>query len=72
MVVDIKHPRMGDIKTFNNPIMFDEHSVGIAPGENPLEPEIGEHDAEVLQQLLGLSEEEVARLREEGVLWAGV
>lgn len=71
MVVDIKDPKMGEIKTFNNPIMFDAHSVGIAPGDNPLAPGIGEHNAQILQQLLGLSEEEVTALRERGVLWAG-
>ena len=31
-------------------------------------PELGEHTAEVLQQELGMDDDEVARLRESGVI----
>lgn len=71
MVVDINHPALGNIKTFNNPIMFDGKSAGIAPGDNPLEPGIGEHNAEVLARYLEMTPKEIASLRDEGVLWTG-
>lgn len=71
MVVDIDHPRLGKIKTFNAPIMYDRQSVGIAPGENPLEPQLGEHNAEVLEQLLGLGPDKIRALHDAGALWTG-
>ena len=52
MVVDIDHPRLGHIQTYNNPIMFDRRSIGIQPGENPQAPEIGESNETVLRELL--------------------
>jgi crotonobetainyl-CoA:carnitine CoA-transferase CaiB-like acyl-CoA transferase len=71
MVVEIDHPRLGKIKTFNAPIMFGQQSIGIAPGENPLEPELGEHNAEVLEQILGFDSDKVRSLYDSGALWTG-
>lgn len=71
MVMDIDHPRLGKIKTYNNPIMFNCRSVGIQPGENPMAPEIGQDNAAVLEELLGLSAEAVDNLYEKNVLWHG-
>jgi crotonobetainyl-CoA:carnitine CoA-transferase CaiB-like acyl-CoA transferase len=69
MVVDIDHPRLGKIKTYNNPIMFDGKNLGIEKGENILDPEIGESNAQVLHDLLGMKDDEIAKLYENGVLW---
>ncbi len=71
MVVDIDHPRLGKIKTYNDPIMFDQRSIGVQPGENPVSPEIGQDNEEVLSTLAGLSEADIQRLYQEGVLWHG-
>lgn len=71
MVVDIDHPRLGKIKTFNAPIMFGQESIGIAPDENPLEPELGQHNAEVLEQILGFDSDKIRELYDSGTLWTG-
>jgi crotonobetainyl-CoA:carnitine CoA-transferase CaiB-like acyl-CoA transferase len=69
MVVDIEHPKLGEIKTFNLPIKFASGELGIEPGENPLEPELGQDTTEVLRQLLGLDDHEIARLKEQKTIW---
>ena len=69
MVVDIDHPRLGHIKTYNNPIMFNRQSIGVQPGENPQAPEIGESNETVLRELLGLSQEEIEALYASQALW---
>jgi CoA:oxalate CoA-transferase len=70
MVVDIEHPKLGSIKTFNFPIKFFGNEMGIKPGENPLDPEIGEHNDEVCKNILGLSDEEIEKLKQEKTLWS--
>lgn len=69
MVVDVDHPKLGRVKTFNLPIKFFETQVGVQPQENPSDPELGQHSAEVLQEALNLSEGEIARLRAGGIIW---
>ena len=70
MVVDIDHPKMGPVKTFNLPIKFFDTTVGIEEGENPLDPSLGEHTAEVLQSILGITDDELVQLKKEGAIWA--
>jgi crotonobetainyl-CoA:carnitine CoA-transferase CaiB-like acyl-CoA transferase len=73
MVVGIDHPILGDIKTYNDPILFDGRSVGVAPGEHPLEPGLGEHASGILRSRLGLSDEEIeAYVKEGGLVGNGV
>ena len=69
MVVDIDHPKLGKVKTFNLPIRFFGAEMGIERGENPLDPELGRDSAEVLRGLLGLGEDEIDRLRKQKVIW---
>jgi len=69
MVVDIDHPKLGKVKTFNLPIRFFGAEMGIERGENPLDPELGRDSAEVLGGLLGLGEGEIERLRKQKVIW---
>ncbi|MBU2511422.1 CoA transferase [bacterium] len=71
MVVDIDHPALGQIKTFNLPIKFFDNEMGIQPGENPLEPTVGEHNSQIFREVLGLSEAEIDDLKKEQVIWAG-
>lgn len=70
MVVDVDHPRLGQVKTFNLPIKFFHHNVGVKPGEVPLDPELGQHSNEVLKNYLGMTDTEIEELRKEQVIWA--
>ncbi|MEW6262448.1 MAG: CoA transferase [Thermodesulfobacteriota bacterium] len=70
MVVDVNHPQLGSVKTFNLPIKFFEARVGVRPGENPADPGLGEHTAETLKRFLGLSDGQIERLKAEEVIWA--
>lgn len=69
MVVDVEHPKLGQVKTFNLPIKFSGSRVGVQPQENPTDPGLGQHSAEVLEGMLKMSAEEIGRLRQEGILW---
>ena len=69
MVVDIDHPKLGQVKTFNLPIKFFGAPVGVKPGEIPLDPEVGQHSSEILKSYLGKTDAEIADLRKEKVIW---
>lgn len=69
MVVDVDHPRLGPVKTFNLPIKFFAAPVGVQPGESPADPALGQHSAEVLGELLRLDGKAIDGLRQEGVIW---
>lgn len=70
MVVDVDHPRLGKVKTFNCPIKFFSADTGATPGQNPHDPELGENTNEVLGKYLGKNDAEIEALRKEGVIWA--
>ncbi|KFH47202.1 Succinate--hydroxymethylglutarate CoA-transferase-like protein [Hapsidospora chrysogenum ATCC 11550] len=63
MVVDIDHASCGPIRMVNTPVKY-SHSK---PGIRSAPPTLGQHTGEVLGDL-GLSESEVAALREQGVV----
>jgi len=69
MVVDVDHPKLGKVKTFNLAIKFFEHEVGVQSGENPADPGLGEHTADMLKSLLGMSDEEINRLKAGKAIW---
>jgi CoA:oxalate CoA-transferase len=69
MIVDIDHPKLGQVKTYNVPIRFQDVSVGVEPGANPHDPDLGEHSKEVLKTFLGKTDTDIDSLREEGVIW---
>jgi crotonobetainyl-CoA:carnitine CoA-transferase CaiB-like acyl-CoA transferase len=58
MVVEVEHPVLGPIPIVNRPIKFDEKQP--KPAAPPV---LGQHTDEILAQVLGLSAEEIARLR---------
>jgi CoA:oxalate CoA-transferase len=64
MLVELPHPRLGVWRYPNTPIRLSRTPGGVRA--NP--PELGEHTREVLQEWLGLSPQEVDRLRREGVV----
>ncbi|MFJ7726808.1 CaiB/BaiF CoA transferase family protein [Neobacillus sp. NPDC097160] len=69
MVVDVQHPVLGDVKLPNLPIKFFDRNIGLQNGDTPIEPQLGEHNKEVLQSVLGIDENEINRLRELGVIF---
>jgi crotonobetainyl-CoA:carnitine CoA-transferase CaiB-like acyl-CoA transferase len=64
MKVEVPHPVSGTVPLVRNPIRLSE--TPIEYGTPP--PMLGEHTDEVLQGVLGMSREEIARLREQRVL----
>ena len=64
MIVDMPHPLEGTMKVVACPIKFTETK----PSIRATAPLHGEHTEEILKGVLGLSEEEVARLKKEGAV----
>ena len=62
-VVEVDHPTRGAYKSVGNPIKLSD-----SPAEVKRSPLLGEHTDEVLTELLGYSAEEVASLKERGVV----
>ncbi|EFQ24485.1 Formyl-CoA transferase [Aminomonas paucivorans DSM 12260] len=64
MIVPVAHPVAGELKMPGVPIKFSETPASIA-GPAPL---LGEHVGAIYGGLLGMSEEEIRKLREEGAI----
>lgn len=64
-IVDLEHPELGKIRDIGAPFKLPE-SPG---GPRRPAPLLGQHDAEVYGTLLGLSAEDLARLRRDGVIY---
>ncbi|WP_208278383.1 CaiB/BaiF CoA transferase family protein [Massilia oculi] len=64
MAIDLPHPSAGRVKLVRNPIRMSATPAtsGMAP------PLLGQHTTEVLREVLGRSEEEIATLRERGIV----
>jgi len=64
MAIDLPHPSAGQVKLVRNPIRMSATPAtsGMAP------PLLGQHTTEVLREVLGRSEEEIATLRERGIV----
>ena len=63
-VVEFDHPEAGKVKVMGYPVRFSATPARIVREA----PEFGQHTEEVLNELLGLSWEEIAALRGEGVV----
>ena len=63
MVVDLEHPDRGRFPMLGNPVRLSSSDTEVRRA-----PLLGEHTAEVLGGLLGLSDAEVAELRKDGVV----
>lgn len=64
MIVEVKQPRVGNLRIIGSPFYMSE-----TPGEvRAPAPLLGEHTTEILTRLLGYSEEDVKALRAKGVV----
>ena len=63
MVVRVDHPQSGSVDVPGNPVR-----LSASPTDIERAPLLGEHSAEVYEELLGLNEAELTRLREAGVV----
>jgi crotonobetainyl-CoA:carnitine CoA-transferase CaiB-like acyl-CoA transferase len=64
MVAEMPHPTAGQVKNIISPFRFEDQATmhHVAP------PLLGQHTSEVLGQLLGMAQEQLAGLQEKGVL----
>ncbi|RJS88965.1 CoA transferase [Candidatus Bathyarchaeota archaeon] len=64
MIVTLEHPTAGVVQVPNFPIKFEKTPGGVwTPA-----PTLGQHNEEILRNLLGYSKEEIEALRKEGVI----
>lgn len=64
MVVEVPHPTIGSLKLIGPPFILSETPAAVR--SHP--PLLGEHTDEVLRELLGYSDEDIAALHEDGVV----
>jgi CoA:oxalate CoA-transferase len=64
MVVEIEHPEIGVYEALGNPIKSSEME-DVAPSAPPL---LGQHTDAILSDLLGMSDDDIAALREDGTI----
>jgi formyl-CoA transferase len=63
MIVDVDYPVRGTYKTVGSPIKLSD-----SPAEITRPPLLGEHTAELLSEICGVSAEDVARMKQAGVV----
>ena len=63
MIVEVPHPQRGSFKTVGSPLKLSDSEVDITSS-----PLLGEHTAEVLEQVMGYGQDEVEKLRQDGVI----
>lgn len=64
MIAEIPHKRLGKWRVANTPFKLN----GASSGPQGPSPDLGEHTEEVLQEILGLSRSDVARLKSLGII----
>ncbi|KAK9446548.1 CoA-transferase [Limtongia smithiae] len=64
MIKDIDHPSCGPMKLINTPVKYSYSTPGIRTPP----PTLGQHTDEILGGVLGLGDEEIKTLRDEGVV----
>ncbi len=63
-VVELQHPSLGPIKTLGLPIFMSDSPARL----DRAAPCLGQHSAEILSDLLGYSEDQIAQLQDDGVV----
>jgi crotonobetainyl-CoA:carnitine CoA-transferase CaiB-like acyl-CoA transferase len=64
MVLEQVHPSAGSVRTVRNPVVFSESALEYQQAP----PVLGEHTEEVLRELLGKDEVEIAWLKQDGIV----
>ena len=64
MVKEMEHEWCGPIKMVNTPVKYSESK----PGIRTVPPMLGQHTDEVLREVLGLADEDIAALKAEGAV----
>ena len=64
MVKEVDHPACGPMKLVNTPVKYSYSTPSIRTPP----PTLGQHTDEVLRDVLGFSESDIARLKEEGTV----
>jgi CoA:oxalate CoA-transferase len=64
MIIDVNHPTAGRFKVVNTPFRFSRTPSRV----EQVSPELGGHTQDVLGQLLGITETEIAELKKSGVI----
>ena len=62
MIVEMDHPARGKMKVINNPIKFSDTKTAI----RSTSPQLGQHTAQVMAEVLGLSAGQIEALKENG------
>jgi crotonobetainyl-CoA:carnitine CoA-transferase CaiB-like acyl-CoA transferase len=63
MIIEFEHPKAGRIRQPNFPIKFSKNRIVTRPA-----PVLGQDNEDILRNLLGYTDEEIATLRREGVI----
>lgn len=64
MVIEVDHPACGPMKLVNTPVKYSYSEPNIRSPP----PTLGQHTNEVLQDVLGMSADDVERLKSQGVV----
>ncbi len=64
MVAEVDHPACGPMKLVNTPVKYSYSTPSIRTPP----PTLGQHTDEVLRDVLGLSESDIASLKGEGIV----
>ena len=62
-IVEVDHPERGKYLTVGNPVKLSQ-----SVSEVSRSPLLGEHTEEILRDVIGLSEDDIAMAREEGAI----
>lgn len=68
MMVEIDHPVLGKVPIVNSPFRLKNTKAGL----EGLPPELGEHNQEILSDLLGYSQEDISKLEKENVIYEAI
>lgn len=69
MVVDVDHPNLGKIKTFNLPIKFFGTTIGVEKDRNTLDSDLGRDSKDILQQYLSINDKDFEKLQRDSIVW---
>ncbi|MBW1790058.1 MAG: CoA transferase, partial [Deltaproteobacteria bacterium] len=64
MVLEVAHDRLGKLKVVGTPMKFSRTPCEITNAS----PDLGRHTEEILAEKLGMSQDEIGELREEGII----